>query len=392
MNGPLKMLFLLALLSAVPPLSTDMYLPAMPLLQKTWHESQTMLNFTLSSFLVGFCFSMLLYGPLSDRYGRKPPLIIGIGVFTLASFLSGFVNGIHSLIALRALQGIGAAGSMVIAMAITKDRFTGSERQRILAYMGVIIALAPMSAPVLGGFLMTWFTWHWIFFAQAVLGIVSLTGVLLMEEPLKQKSEGNLLAAMGMYLQLLHNRRYVSMVLLFSLIVWAPFSFIGSAKDIYITQFGLSPQRFGYFFAFNAIALMLGSFTCSQTQKMLSPERMMTISFFGMFVGGILLHLGLIDGPWGFAAPMGVISFFFGFGRPSSNHLVLEQVDYGVGAASSLMVFFFFILGAIATWLISLDWSDTVLIIARFAIVTNLIAFIGGLILFGGKNKVSASV
>lgn len=334
---------------------------------------------------------MLLYGPLSDRYGRKPPLIIGICVYTVASFLSGFVNGIYPLIFLRALQGIGASGSMVIAMAITKDRFAGTERQRILAYMGVIMALAPMSAPVLGGFFMTWFTWHWIFFAQAILGIISLTGVILMEEPLKKKAEGSLLTAMKMYLHLLHNKRYTSMVLLFSLIVWAPFSFIGSAKDIYITQFGLSPQRFGYYFAFNAIALMLGSFICSQTHKKLSPEGMMTISFFGMFVGGIILHLGLIDGPWGFAVPMSVISFFFGFGRPSSNHLVLEQVEQGVGAASSLMVFFFFILGAIATWFISLDWNDTILIIARFAIITNLIAFIGGLKLFGGKDNIFAS-
>lgn len=385
-NSPLKMLFLLALLSAFPPLSTDMYLPAMPLLQETWHQSTTMLNLTLSFFLIGFCVSMLFYGPLSDLFGRKPPLIAGIAVYTLASFFSGFVNSIYPLIALRTLQGIGAASSMVIAMAITKDLFSGHERQRILAYMGIIMALAPMSAPVIGGFFMTWFTWHWIFFAQAVLGIISLSGVLLMEEPLQQKSEGQLKTAMGMYLRLLQNKRYIMLVLLFSLIVWAPFSFIGSAKDIYITRFGLTPQQFGYYFGFNAIALMMGSFVCSQISKILSSEKIMLLSFFGMFIGGIVLSLRLIDGPWGFALPMAIISLFFGLGRPPSNHLVLEEIDQGAGAASSLMVFFFFVLGAVATWFISLDWADTIQIIARLAILTNLIALLGGMFLFSSKN------
>ena len=330
---------------------------------------------------------MLFFGPLSDKYGRKPPLIAGISVYTAASFLSGFVDGIYPLIVLRALQGFGAASSMVIAMAITKDRFAGSERQRVLAYMGIIMALAPMSAPVLGGFIMTWLSWHWIFFAQTLLGLLSLAGVIFMDEPLKNPSRGTLLAAMGMYFEHFRNNRYMSVVLLFSLIVWAPFSFIGSAKDIYITQFGLTPQVFGYFFAYNAVALMAGSFACSQAHSRLSSEALMTISFFGMFVGGIVLHLGFIQGPWGFAVPMSIVSFFFGLGRPPSNHLVLEQVKQGVGAASSLMVFFFFMLGAIATWFISLGWENTILIIARLAIITNLLAFVGGLVLFYGKDS-----
>ena len=383
---PLKMLFLLALLSAFPPLSTDMYLPSMPFLQETWHQSITMVNLTLSGFFIGFCLSMLFYGPLSDKYGRKPLLMIGISIYTAASLFAGFTNDIYTLIALRTLQGLGAASSMVISMAITKDLFKGHERQRILAYMGVITALAPMFAPVLGGILMMWLTWHWIFFAQALMGIVSLGGVYLMKEPLKTPSEGSVVAAMGMYLQLFRNKSYLSMMGLFSLIVFAPFAFIGSAKDIYITQFGTTAQGFSYFFAFNAIALMAGSFACAQVQKIVSSENLMNMSFLGMLIGGIILHTGVIEGPWGFAIPMALLSFFFGLGRPISNHLILQQVDQGAGAASSLVVFFFFMLGACTIWLISLKWNDTIVIIARIAIVTNAIAFIGGLMVFNRNN------
>ena len=380
---PFRVLFLLALLSAFPPLSTDMYLPAMPLLQKTWQTSLPLINLTLSGFFIGFCLSMLFYGPLSDRLGRKPPLIAGIFIYVVASFMAGFVNDIHGLIALRTLQGLGSAASTVIVMAITKDLFEGHERQRILAYMGVIVALAPMCAPVLGGIFLSFLSWHWIFFIQALMGVIALAGVLLMNEPLKIRSRGSILSAMGLYLKLFHNRHYLTLVALFSLIVLAPYCFIGSAKDIYITGFGISAQGFGYFFAFNALSLMAGSFACSQIQKRMTSEALMCTSFLGMFIGGVLLYSQVITGPWGFAVPMGILAFFFGLGRPPSNHLVLQQVDEAAGTASSLMVFFYFILGAAATWFIALDWSDTALVIARIAIISNAIAFIGGVWVFG---------
>lgn len=383
----IKIILLLALLSAFPPLSTDMYLPAMPLLGKTWNQSLTMINFTLSGFFIGFCVSMLFYGPLSDKFGRKPPLIVGILIYAVASLISGFTNNIYPLIALRVLQGVGAASSMVISMAITKDLFEGNERQRILAYMAVIIALAPMLAPVLGGVFMTWLSWHWIFFAQALMGVISLVGVLLMDEPLKNPSRGSVLATLGLYGQLFHNRRYLLLVGLFSIIVFAPFSFIGSAKDIYITGFGMSAQRFSYFFAFNAVMLMAGAFTCSQAQKIVSSETLMNISFAGMLVAGIILNFKLLDGPWGFALPMGLLSLFFGMGRPTSNHLVLQEVDEGAGSASSFMVFFYFILAAVAAWFISLGWNNTILVIGRIGVVTNAVALIGGLILLRGNRQ-----
>ncbi len=378
------MMCLLALLSAFPPLSTDMYLPALPLLQKMWQQPMSVVNLTLSGFFIGFCFSMLLYGPLSDKYGRKPPLIAGIVLYIASSILSGFVSDIYYLICLRVLQGVGASSGVVISMAITKDLYDGEQRQRILAYMAVIMALAPMLAPVFGGLIMTYFSWHWVFFVQAGMGTIAIAGLTWLKEPLEETEDISILATMGLYLKLFRNRGYIGLVLLFSIIVLPHFSFIGSASSIYITHFGTSEQVFSYFFAFNAIAIMTGSFVCARIQRHLASEKILTISFAGILVAGLFMYSDVVTGPWGLALPMAIASFCFGLSRPPSNHLVLQQVDHGAGTASSLMVFLYFIVAAFAMWFISLEWTSTIHVIARMAIYAGGFALVTWLLI---RNK-----
>ncbi|WP_321491938.1 multidrug effflux MFS transporter [uncultured Desulfobacter sp.] len=371
-TNTLKMMCLLALLAAFPPLSTDMYLPALPLLQKIWQRPMSVVNLTLSGFFIGFCVSMLLYGPLSDKYGRKPLLMAGIIIYIIASFVSGFVDDIYQLIVLRVLQGVGASSGVVISMAITKDLYEGQQRQRILAYMAVIMALAPMLAPVIGGVIMTWLSWNWVFFAQAAMGIIALGGVLWLKETVQAPENVSIFQTMGLYLKLFGNLRYIGLVLLFSIIVLPHFSFIGSASTIYISRFGTSEQVFSYFFAFNAGAIMAGSFICTRIQRRMASQKIVTIGFAGILIAGLLMHADLVPGPWGLALPMAMASFFFGLSRPPSNHLVLQQVDQGAGTASSLMIFLYFIVAAFAMWFISLDWADTIHVIARLAIFSGL--------------------
>ncbi len=378
-----KMLFLLALLAAFPPLSTDMYLPALPFLQETWQRPMTVVNLTLSGFFIGFCICMLIYGPLSDKYGRKPPLFIGITLYTVTSILSAFVSDIYPLIALRILQGAGSASGAVVAMAITKDLYEGAERQRILAYMAIIMALAPMLAPILGGIIIARFSWHWIFFFQAVMGVMALCGVLWLKEPLKKRAEGSILNTMGMYVQLFRNTRYLALVALFTIVIFPNFAYIGSAANIYIVKFGTSEQVFSYYFAFNAFAAMLGSFGFTRLQRHIDPNKLMTISFIGPLASGLIMHAGIIKGPWGLALPMALASFFFGLNRPLSNDLTLQQVDEGVGAASSMMTFSFFVAGALAMWFVSFEWENKIQIIALLAIVTSTIALVWWLLMLG---------
>ncbi len=355
-----KLLFLLALLSAFPPLSTDMYLPAIPLLQKAWHQPLAMVNLTLVGFFVGYCVFLLFYGPLSDRFGRRPLLLVGIGIFILASLLCGLSNNVVSLIVFRVLQAAGAASASALALAISKDVYEGYERERILAYIGVIMALAPMLAPVFGGWVLTWFSWRWIFVVQAMIALVAWIGVWRMPETLKTPAATGALKTAGIYLDLLRNRRYVGFALMMSLVVLPHFSFIGGAADIYITRLGLSEQVFGYFFALNAAAMMAGSFACTRLLRRVGSRGLMTAGFAGILIGSLGMLTRWLPGPWGLALPMAVVSFSFGISRPPSNNLVLEQVDQHAGAASSLLIFIYFMLGAFAMWLIALDWTDKI--------------------------------
>lgn len=355
-----RLLLLLGLLTAFPPLATDMYLPAIPLLQKVWQQPLSIVNLTLVGFFVSYCVCLLIYGPLADRFGRRPPLLAGIGIFILASLLCALSNSIISLIVLRVFQAAGAASASALALAISKDVYQGYERGRILAYIGVIMALAPMLAPVIGGWLMTWFSWRWIFVTQGLLGAVAWVGVFRMPETLKTRSTTGALKTAGIYLQLLRNRRYIGFALMMSIIVLPHFAFIGGSADIYITRLGFSEQVFGYFFALNAAAIMAGSIVCTRLVHRVAAKRLLTVGFGGILIGSAGMLTGGLPGPWGLALPMVVVSFSFGLSRPPSNNLVLEQVDQHAGAASALFIFIYFMLGAFAMWLISLDWPDKI--------------------------------
>ena len=366
-----RMLLLLSLLSAFPPLSTDMYLPAIPLLVTTWQQPLAIVNLSLVGFFISYCVFLLFYGPLSDRFGRRPLLLVGIGLFVMASLLCALADDVISMIVFRVLQAAGAASAATLALAISKDIYEGHEREKILAYIGIIMALAPMLAPVFGGWILTWFSWRWIFITQAAIAVIAWCGVWRMPETLPAPSPMGALETAGIYLGLFRNRRYVGYAMMLSIIVLPHFAFIGGSADIYITRIGLSEQTFGYYFALNAAAIMAGSFACSRLLSRIGSRHVMTTGFTGILCGGLLMLTGWIPAPWGLALPMALISFSFGLSRPPSNNLVLEQVDRHAGAASSMLIFIYFMLGAFSMWLISLDWLDKIFIIGILGTVSG---------------------
>jgi DHA1 family bicyclomycin/chloramphenicol resistance-like MFS transporter len=363
-----RLIWILALLSAFPPLSTDMYLPAIPLLQKIWNQPLSVVNLTLVGFFISYCISLLFYGPLSDRFGRRPPLLAGIGLYILASLMCAASNSVGALIFFRVLQAAGASAASVMSLAITKDVYEGYEREKILAYIGVIMALAPMLAPSLGSMVMVCLSWRWIFISQAIIGGLAWTSVFMMAEPLTHTIKTPVSRVAGIYLEVLKNKRFLGFALLMSAVVLPHFAFIGGSADIYITGFELSEQQFGYFFAANAAAIMAGSMICSRIIHRVDSKHLLTASFFGIFIGGFGMALHLLPGPWGLGVPMALASFSFGLSRPPSNNLVLEQVDQNVGAASSLLIFMYFVAGAFAMWLISLGWTDKITVIGLLGI------------------------
>ena len=363
-------ILLLALLSAFPPLATDMYLPALPLLQREWQAPLVTINLTLVIFFMTYCGFLLIYGPLSDRYGRRPPLLVGVGVFILACLGCALAQSAGMMLFGRFLQGAGAAAASAIVFAICKDTFAGPQRQRVFIQIGVIVAAAPMIAPVIGGWIIQLLSWRWIFLLQALLGTIALVGVWRMDESLRERSPSGFREVGMSYLRLLGNSRYLSLMLTLSFTGIPIFAFIGGSADLYITQFGYDERQFGYFFGFNALAFVLAPLTFSRLARRYATLRLLPFGFTGMLCASLLLLWPVLPPPWGVTLPMFFLTFSFSFCRPAGNNLILEQVDRDSGAASSLMVFVFFTIGALSMWFFSLDWDDKIARLGRMGVVS----------------------
>lgn len=376
-----KIIALIALLAAFPPLSTDMYLAAIPLLVKQWEQPLTTVNLTLVCFFVTYCLFLLIYGPLSDRFGRRPPLLVGIILYTFASSLCAVADNISVLIVARTLQGAGAAAASSIAFAICKDLFTGRIRLRIFLQLGIIVAAAPMIAPIIGGWIIASLSWRWVFFLQALLGIISGIGVLLMEESSKTLSTEGLGRVFKNYMRLLANKTFIFLTIGFAFLGFPFFAFIGCSSDIFISRLGYNEKEFGYFFSFNSFAFMIAPFIFSKMSKIYSLKQLLPISFIGVLVTSLVMTTTIIPLPYRLVIPMWLLTFFFAFGRPPSNNLLLEQVEQDVGAASSLMVFFYFMTGSISMWIISQDWHDKIIVMGWLGTISASITILFWLVI-----------
>ncbi len=376
-----KIVALIALLAAFPPLSTDMYLAAIPLLVKQWEQPLTTVNLTLVCFFVTYCLFLLIYGPLSDRFGRRPPLLVGLILYTFASLLCAVADTISILIIARTLQGAGAAAASSIAFAICKDLFTGRIRQRIFLQLGVIVAAAPMIAPIIGGWIIASLSWRWVFFLQSLLGIISGIGVLLMEESSKSFNTEGLGRVFKSYLRLMANKTFIFLTIGFAFLGFPFFAFIGCSSDIFISRLGYNEKEFGYFFSLNSFAFMIAPFIFSKMSKYFSLKQLLSVSFIGVLVSSLVMTTTMIPLPYRLIIPMWLLTFFFAFGRPPSNNLLLEQVEQDVGAASSLMVFFYFMTGSISMWIISQDWHDKIVIMGWLGTISASITILFWLVI-----------
>lgn len=348
-----------------------MYLSAIPILREQWGQPLMVVNLTLIGFFVAYCLFLLVYGPISDRYGRRRPLMVGIGIYIVASLACALAGGIHTMIVARVFQAAGAASASALSLAICKDLFDAESRERIMAHIAVIMALAPMIAPIIGSWVIYWAGWPWVFVVQAGMGLIAWIGVYRMPEPLKTFSTVNPKKVLGVYFRLLGNGRYASLLLAMSLLALPLFAFIAGSSEIYISHFGLSERQFGIVFGANAMASMLGSLIFGRLSLYIRMEKLVTVSFAGIMIAGAWMLLAPHMFPWSLALPMAMMTFFFGLNRPPTNNLILEQVHQDVGAASSLLVFTFMILGAGSMGIISLPWTDKISVLGSMAAISG---------------------
>jgi len=370
--GAKGLIGLIAFLSAFVPLSTDIYLPALPGMAKYFGVPATMTNLTLILFFVFFAAGMLLWGPLSDKYGRKPILSAGLVIYAAASILCACAGTVYDLIASRVFQAIGASAACAVATAMVKDVYEVRKRESILAMVQSMVVLSPALAPILGAFLLKFTSWRGVFWTQAGIGLLALAGALALEETIKSRYAGTLFQTAGRLGAVLRNPGFTFLLLVFSMTSIPMMAYIASSSYIYENEFGLSEQMYSYFFGANGIFLMLGPGLYLRLSGRIPRRIIITACFGSLAASGLLISfLGRL-GPWVFLVSLLPTTIAGSCARPPGVNLMLEQQQGDAGSAAALMGCFGILAGSVGMLLISLDWTNIILALGIINVVTGL--------------------
>ncbi|MFA0228736.1 hypothetical protein BH584_20340, partial [Vibrio sp. 10N.261.45.E1] len=292
------MLFFLVIISAFPPLTIDLYLPALPQMVEVFNTDRAMVNLTLSSYFVTYAIGLLFWGPLSEKFGRKPILLIGLAGYMIASILCAMTNNIEQLIGARVFQAFAGSAITVIATAIVKDLYDGREREKIMATIMSLVIIAPMVAPVFGAFLLKIASWRMMFVTLAIFGAFATVLACCYRETLETKYQGSMFRSWGRMGVVMKNRSFVKLLVIFSITPMALMGFLAAGSYIYIDHFGLTEQQFSYAFAFNAFCASFGPTIYMKLSYRIPVPKVITgcfalLAFAGIFtltIGLSLIH------------------------------------------------------------------------------------------------------
>lgn len=351
-------LLLLGALTAVAPMSTDMYLPALPAISTALGLLPGQVELTFSAYFVGMLLGMLCYGPLSDRFGRRPPLLFGLGLYSLASLLIVFSGSLDTLVSLRFLQGLGGCAGAVLSVAIVRDLCQPLQAARVMSMITLVMGAAPILAPLIGGLLLG--LWHWqsIFVLLAGFGLACLLGIgLLLPESLVQPTARLALRPVfAGYLGLLGDRRFIGFSLCQACTTGAMFAYIVGSPFVLIELHGIAPAHFGWFFGINAVGLVAASQLNRWLLRRHTPQRLLSRMLWLPLLAGALLMLDLLAGHVGLLL---ILPAFFilvssvGLVGPNATALALAEQGERAGLASALHVSLTFGMGMCASLLVA---------------------------------------
>lgn len=348
-------------LSTIPPLATDMYMPALPQMVDVFNTTTTLTSFTMTIFFVFMALGILIFGPLSDKYGRKPILLLSISITLIASILCSLSPTIEFLIAVRAIQALGAGGMMTTATALIRDSFSGKEMGQVLSITQALGFLAPMLAPIIGAVILMYFDWSKTFLALAAMNIISLIGALLLKEtlPKEKRSQNGVARSIFGIVTVLKNKTFTGFFLVGSILT-APFmAYIAVASYVYINGFGVSETQFSIYFAITSAVAVVGPLL-----YMRIGHKSVRLNFIVIFVmiavsGVLLLTIGQLT-PILFLISFVVFAMAATYFRPMISTLILQSQSTNIGAASAMMNFGFTMVGSIAMFIGSQAWSSYV--------------------------------
>lgn len=360
----LWMAAILGSLSAFGPLSLDMYLPALPLLADDMQTSTSLAQLSLTACLIGLSVGQLFAGPISDVRGRRTPLLIGLILYALSSFLCAAAPSIYTFVLLRFVQGLAGSAGIVIARATVRDLYSGTELTKFFALLMLINGIAPIAAPIVGGQLLEFTTWHGVFVALGLIGAVMLLVVVLgLPEtlPVHRRSKagiGNTLTTFG---GLLKDRVFMGYALSQGLVTAAMFAYIAGSPFVFQKIFGVSPQGFSMIFAMNGLGIIIASQITGRLAGKVKETKLFVTGITLAGIGGVSL-LAMISLQAGLVAvlvPLFFVVSSVGIVGATGFSLAMQNQSKAAGSASALQGLLSFISGGIVAPLVGIGGEDT---------------------------------
>ena len=362
---PKRLIVLLAAISAMGPAAMQILLPALPVIAETFQVSNDIAQLTLSLSMLAIALGSLFYGPLSDRYGRKPVMLLGVSITLTGSLLCYFAETISLLIAGRFIQAFGGASGLVLARAMVRDVYNARESARVIASLVMVMVVVPMISPALGGEIMHRFGWQTVF--MVVAGFTAVIGLILavslpetLHSPVAFEGIRSMLA---MFRRLLASRTFCGYAFCASFVSVVFFSFISAAPEIMVNVLERPATEYGYYFIMIPLGFIAGNYVTRRLGKRLEPDSLIRL---GCIIGisGITLAIGLqllgFHGPASLFAPVAFAVFGTGITLPNAQAEAINVLPEFAGSASGLAGFMQMSLSALAAQLVALIFNGTV--------------------------------
>lgn len=379
------MVAFITFMNIYPPLSTDMYLPALPEIGKYFSTNEFLVGLTLTIFFLMFAVSMILFGPLSDKYGRKPILIFGTTIYTIASIICIFSPNIYVLIVGRFFQGMGSGAVITISTALIKDCFQGKLMTKILVITQALGVIGPMAAPLIGGVLLKFTDWHGAFYLLTAVGIINLSLALMLTETVTEENryQGKIFDSLKLILNFAKQKTFMLTLIMFAFLSTPFMAYLSSSAFIYMGIFSLTAQEYSYFFAANASTSVLGPMIYMQLKKHFSNNKLLQICLIVATVSGLAVLFPGHFSAWAFLIcflPFNVIGTVM---RPFGMEVLLNKAKENVGTASAMINFVPNLFASLGMALGTLPWGNFIDGVGIIILVSTLMSFV--LFKFVGK-------
>ncbi|MER5393956.1 Bcr/CflA family multidrug efflux MFS transporter [Saccharopolyspora sp. NPDC002686] len=361
-----KYVLILGGLSAFGPLSIDMYLPAFPEIAAELGTGASQVQLSLTACTLGLALGQLVAGPLSDTYGRRRPLLVGLVVFTLASLLCAIAPSAYALAGLRLVQGLGGAAGIVIARAVVRDMYSGVAMARFFSLLMLVNGLAPILAPLIGGQLLRVTSWRGVFLALGLIGALLLAATAFgVHEtlPAESRRAGNLGETLRTFRALLGDRVFVAYSLSAALAFAAMFAYISGSSFVLQDVFGMSPQAFSLVFGINSLGIVLVGQLNARLVDRAEPRRLLAVGLGVNALGGVSVAVSALVGAGliGLLPALFLVASSIGMVSPNATALALSGNPETAGSASALLGVMQFSAGALAAPLVGSAGTGTAL-------------------------------